>query len=194
MTQPEMTQEQSKSRILRDYLGGKGVKSALANALPKHMTAERIIRVALTAVHKTPKLQECTIESVYASLLDAAQLGLEPNGRDAYLIPYRNNKKNVTECQLMPSYMGLVQLAYRSGMIDNFTAMGVHAKDVFSYELGSNEHIKHVPCDDDDPGPLVAAWAMVRFKDGANKFIVLKPRDVAKRKASSKSAKGSGGP
>ena len=39
-------------------------KGAIASRIPKHMTPDRIIKVALTAINKTPKLLECTKESL----------------------------------------------------------------------------------------------------------------------------------
>lgn len=52
--------------------------------------------------------------SFLAALMNAAQLGLEPNTPlgQAYLIPYKN--KSVLECQFQIGYKGLIDLAYRN--------------------------------------------------------------------------------
>jgi len=179
---------------LSGFLTKPGVKAGLAAALPKHMNPDRIVRVALTAAVKTPALYECVPESVYEALLNASQLGLEPNGRDAYLVPFKDNRAGVMKCQLMPGYKGLVQLAYRSGQIDSFTAKAVYQKDHFVFRYGLHEDLDHVPCTEDDPGPLVYAWAMVRFRAGGYKFVVLNRRDIARRRACSKTANRSDSP
>lgn len=62
----------------------------IQRALPKHMDADRIARIALTAVRTTPKLLDCDQFSFLAALMQSAQLGLELNTGlgQAYLIPY----------------------------------------------------------------------------------------------------------
>jgi recombination protein RecT len=187
-----MTQGQEpkdRGMMLAGYLGTKAMRQRLTNALPNYMTPERMIRIALTAATRNPRLLECTPESVGLSLLTAAQIGLEPNGRDAHLVPFKNNKKGgIYECQLIPDYKGLIQLAYRSGQVDNVSAKAVFTGDLFDYELGSNEHLKHIPCEEEDPGELRYAWAMVRFKTGGSKFVVLNKRDIARRRKASQTA------
>ena len=49
---------------------------------------------------------------------------------------------------------------------------------LFLYEFGTDERLKHVPCTEDDPGQLVFSWAMVRFKNGGSKLVVLNRRDI----------------
>ena len=48
-------------------------------ALPEVITPECFTRMALSALNTTPKLAECTQMSFLAALMNAAQLGLEPN-------------------------------------------------------------------------------------------------------------------
>ena len=72
-----------------------------------YRTPDRFIRIALTALTRTPKLTTCDHGSFFQALLDLSQLGLEPDGRRAHLIPFRNNKRNCVECQLIIDYKGL---------------------------------------------------------------------------------------
>ena len=76
----------------------------IKKALPSVMTPERFTRIALSALNNTPALQQCTPMSFIAALLNAAQLGLEPNTPlgHAYLIPYKN--KGILECQFQIGY------------------------------------------------------------------------------------------
>ena len=46
----------------------------LGRALPEHMRAERLVRIALTCIRQTPKLANCTPESFLGALFTAAQL------------------------------------------------------------------------------------------------------------------------
>src|SRR5262245_34215703 len=91
-------------------------KEQIAMALPKHLTPERMIRVALTAVSRSPQLQKCTPATIAGCVVQASILGLEPDGvlGEAYLVPFWNKKagggKGSYECQLIPGYQGLLKL------------------------------------------------------------------------------------
>ena len=82
----------------------------IQKALPQHMSAERMARIAMTAVSSTPKLLECDPKSLIGALMQSSQIGLEPNTNlgQAYLIPYGK------EVQLQVSYLGMIELANRS--------------------------------------------------------------------------------
>ena len=75
------------------------MEPAIKKALPEVITPERFTRMAMTAISMNPKLQECTPQSFMGALMNAAQLGLEPNTPlgQAYLIPFKN--KGVMEAQ-----------------------------------------------------------------------------------------------
>ena len=77
--------------------------------LPKHLTPDRMARVTLTAIIKTPALMNCTPESLLQAMMLCSQAGLEPDGRLAHLIPYGNVVTVIFD------YKGLVTLALRNG-------------------------------------------------------------------------------
>lgn len=158
-------------------------KDQITAALPKHMNADRLIRVALTTYNKTPELQRCTITSLLQSCMEAAQLGLEPDGLlgHAYLVPYGD------KATLIPGYKGLIALAYRSGMVESLSGHAVHEKDHFEFELGLNEKLVHVPSSEDDPGATTHCYAVCRMKDGGHAMIVLSRAQVEKFRARSAS-------
>ena len=87
----------NKSMSIPDMV--KALAPELKKALPSVITPERFTRIALSALNNTPELQKCTPMSFISALLNAAQLGLEPNSplAQAYLIPFKN--KGVLECQ-----------------------------------------------------------------------------------------------
>ena len=58
--------------------------------LPKALNVERFIQIAYTAIRKTPKLLECSKDSLLGSVMDAARLGLEINvAGQGFLVPYK---------------------------------------------------------------------------------------------------------
>jgi recombination protein RecT len=77
-------------------------KSDMAMALPKGgLTADRLLKITLSAFRQTPELMQCTQESLINAVMVCGQLGLEPNTPlgHAYLIPYFNGKTQKYECQ-----------------------------------------------------------------------------------------------
>lgn len=152
-----------------------GYKDAIANALPKFITPDRMIRVALTAMSKNPDLLNCTSHSLIGCILTSAQLGLLPDETlgEAYLIPFKNNNKGVTECTFVPGYRGLTQLAMRSGMVRSVQARPVFASDEFDWELGLNEKLFHKPSGEIDPAKITHFYAMIKFANGGHVFNVM---------------------
>lgn len=150
-------------------------KDQLAMALPRHMTVDRLIRVALTTIQRTPKLADCTPMSLMGALMESAQMGLEPDGMlgHAHLVPYFNNKTGAMEAKLIPGYKGLISLAYRSGAVSSIHAEVVYAKDKFDFAFGLVERLEHVPNLTGDRGERKAVYAVARMKDGSHAVVVL---------------------
>jgi recombination protein RecT len=142
----------------------------IRRALPKHMNADRMSRIALTAFRKTPKLGQCDPRSVFAAVIQSSQLGLEIDtlGR-AYLVPYdKNTKKDgkwtkTTECQLIPGWKGLVDLMNRSGQGSVWTG-AAFIGDEFDWQLGDSPFVHHKPRGEDDPEKLTHVYAIGRVK------------------------------
>lgn len=148
----------------------------IRKAAPKHVDPQRLVRVVLTACIQTPKLLHCTQESLMRSVLQCAQLGLEPDGLlgQAYLLPFDNKRKGVTECQLLVGYQGKLRLARQSGEVSAVIADVVHKADEFEYHRGlEKDHFKHVPTDKEEAGPVTHAYCIVRLKDGTASLTVL---------------------
>lgn len=134
-------------------------------ALPKHLTPDRMIRVALNQIRKNPKLLDCSAASLFGAITEAATYGWEIGGvmGHAYLVPYKD------ECVLIPGYKGLVDLCRRSGQISTISCEVVHQGDEFSYSMGDDPHIKHKPNDRDpqrDSKPITHVYLVVRLRDG----------------------------
>ena len=146
-------------------------KDSIAAALPKHMTAERVSRLALTCFRTNKDLQKCDLRSIIASVMVASQLGLEVGVLgQAYLVPYRNNKAKpgeaTHECQRIPGYQGLTDLRYRTGRVESVFAEPVYANDKFTLKLGIQRTIEHEPSLEGDRGPLRLCYAVAVLKDG----------------------------
>lgn len=153
------------------------MKPQIEKALPSVMTPDRFTRIALTAVSVNPKLGACTPESFCGAMMQAAQLGLEPNTPlgQAYLIPYGN------QAQFQIGYKGLIELAHRSGEFKSIEAHTVHENDEFSYEYGLEPKLVHKPALK-DRGPVIAYYAVYTLRNGGFGFEVMSYEDVKKHK------------
>lgn len=188
----------TKQLTLKEKVGGvrtllEQSKEQIAMALPKHCTPERMLRIAMTAVQRTPKLLDCDPRTLIGAIVQASEMGLEPSNvlGHAYLVPFRNNKTKNLEVQLIPGYKGLVDLARRSGNVSTIFAHIVYEKDVFDFAYGLDPRCEHVPSNAADPGPMIAAYAVCRLRDGGAQFEVMWKRQVDAIRAISK-AKDSG--
>lgn len=170
-------QQRAKSKPI-EVLIQKSV-SELGKALPACMSAERLVRIALTTLRLNPSLAECTPQSFLGALFQSAQLGLEPNVEgQCYLIPYSNSKKTgdewvkTKEVQFQIGYKGYIELFYRhekAACIDMHT---VYENDAFEYSYGTNPYLKHCPVLK-DRGEVIAYYAVAILKNGGSVFKVM---------------------
>lgn len=168
---------------VKSLLEGPAFRAEIAKVLPKHLTPERMIRVAITATMKTPKLLQCTADSLTRCMLDCSALGLEPDGRRAHLIPFEDKRAGTVTCTLIIDYKGLVELAMRSGLVSHLYADVVREGDLFEYSLG--EIKVHVPWflrrDSEKPGEAgqdIAVYAFARMTSGASAVAVMSVDEV----------------
>ena len=168
-----------------------GETTAIQKVIAEHVTAERLVKVAITAVLKNPALLECSQESMALALIEVGSIGLEPTGvlGQAYLVPYYNKNTGQKEVQLQVGYRGMAELVYRGGKVYDIDPQVVHEGDEFEYSLGLQPVLRHVPSDGE--GTLTHAYAVARYTNGQSKFVVLTREEVLKIKAASK---GRGGP
>lgn len=153
----------------------------MARVLPRHITPQRMARVALTCFNRIPKLLECDLKSLAGAIMQAAELGLEFDGMlgHAYLIPYENRRKNITEAQFVVGYKGLLSLVRRSGQVSTIYAQVVRDKDHFDYEFGLEPRLVHRP-DQGERGEPTFVYAVAHLRDGGRQFDVLSVHDINK--------------
>lgn len=133
-------------------------KKQIAAALPKHLNPDRMCRLALTSFSQNRKLAECNINTIFASVVIASQLGLEIGvAGQGFLVPYKGR------CTFIPGWQGLVDLVTRSGRANVWTG-GVFEGDEFDWALGDSPFVKHKPKGEDDIKKLSHTYAIGRTK------------------------------
>lgn len=162
-------------------------RGAIAGRLPAHMNPDRLIKIAITAAAKNPRILDCDRESVMLSIMQAAELGLEPGGAlgEGYLVPYGKT------CQFIPGYRGMISLARRSGQIVSIEAHAVFEADEFLVEFGLDPKLVHKPTMKADRGSVIAFYAVAKIVGGGIQYDYMTKADVDAIRARSK-ASGSG--
>jgi len=156
-------------------------KEQIAMALPRHLTPERMIRVALTAVSRSERLQQCSPATIAGCVVQASILGLEPDGvlGEAYLVPFWNKDapngkggKGAYECQLIPGYQGLLKLVRNTGELKTIDVQEVCENDEFDFAKGTDPFIHHKQSLG-DRGKITIYWAGATLNSGGQQFEVM---------------------
>lgn len=152
---------------VKSLLMNQQARDQLSMVAAKHMNPERMMRVVANAIRTTPKLGQCDPMSFLGALMHCASMGLEPNTPlgHAYLIPFENKRKGITEVQVVVGYKGFIDLARRSGQLATIHGDIVYDDDeVWSHEYGSNQHLRHRP--GPRKGNRVGAYCFVKLNLG----------------------------
>lgn len=166
----------------------KSKQAEIAKMLPKHLNAERLLKVAQIAATTTPALAKCDVPSLIGAIGQCAQMGLEPNTvlGHAYLVPFNTKRgdKWVNSVQVIIGYKGLIDLARRSGQIVSIAAHEVCANDHFELVYGLDEKLNHTPAMG-DRGEVIGFYAIAKLKDGGHAFEFMSRFQVEEIKAAS---------
>ncbi len=158
----------------------------MARAVPKHLNPDRLARIVLTEVRRTPLLAQCTLESFGGAVMTCAQLGLEPGATgEAYLLPFKNSRTGNFEAQLVVGYQGMAKLFWQSPIAKSLDAQVVYSNDYFEYEYGLAPKLIHRPVLN-DRGEPIAYYAVATTTTGGSAFVVLSRADVEKIRKRSK--------
>lgn len=174
----------------------KSKQGEIAKMLPKHLNAERLLKVAQIAATTTPTLAKCDVASLVGAIGQCAQMGLEPNTvlGHAYLVPFNTKRKDangverwVNSVQVIIGYKGLIDLARRSGQIVSIAAHEVCEADKFTLVYGLDEKLEHTPAMG-ERGEVIGFYAVAKLKDGGHCFEFMSRLQVEKIREGSQAA------
>jgi recombination protein RecT len=171
--------------LIRTQLYLPTMQAQLKSALPPHVSVEKFLRVAMTALQQNPGLLNMDRGSLFAAVVSSAQLGLLPDAQlgEAYFVPF---KGKVT---LVPGYRGLIKLA-RQGDIGFVEAEIFCANDKTLYVLGDNSHFESM-VSWQDRGAMVGVYALAKYRDGGIAArVVMTKAQVDAIRAKSQAANG----
>lgn len=169
---------------------------AFALALPSHIQAADLQRTVIMAAQQNPTILEADRRSLINSCMKAAQDGLLPDGREAALVPFNTREKDgqgkwvtVKQVQYMPMVYGLRKKIMQSAEISTMQVGVVYRAEYesgrFLYEMGLEPPIRHRPdltldADAIEDEQIVAAYSLVKFKDGSYSAEVMRRAEIDK--------------
>lgn len=163
-----------------------------ASALPGHIKPEQFQRVAMTAIQNNVDLLNADRQSLFGSVMKAAQDGLLPDGREGALIIFNTwdpqARQKIRKVQWMPMIGGVLKKIRQSGELSSITAQIVYTADDFDYWIDDDgEHLKHRPSFGDDRGSVRLVYALAKTKDASVYVEVMTVADVEKVRGASRS-------
>lgn len=126
--------------------------------LPPGITPEKFGRVAITAFQQSPKVLECSKQSLFAALLKAAEDHLLPDGRDGAVINFQG------KAAWIPMVHGIRKKIRASGEILDLRVECVYTEDEFRYQLGDHPFIEHIPHGGGRNRPITHAYSIAVLK------------------------------
>lgn len=175
MAETAVAKVDERVKSVQAVLLSKGMQEQLRYALPKHITPERLARIALTQFRRIPKLLDCSRDSFLGALMECAQLGLEPGVLgQAWILPYKGS------AQLIVGYRGMVALAWRSSQVSSIQAHEVYEGDKFIWSFGLNPTLVHEPDaeGEQDPEAITHVYAVVQTINHGTLFDVMTRKQV----------------
>ncbi len=150
--------------------------------------ATRFAKLVYTCITQNPTLQQCTVPSIIKAASMSASLDLDLDVRGlAYLVPYKNH--GVLEAQFQIGYLGLIELAYRSGKVKAISAHVIREseKGVIAIEREDGQYKVIHPFSYTEPtGEIVAVYATAIVEGVDPQTIVMRRDEVEKLRAVSK--------
>ncbi|MGW1796864.1 recombinase RecT [Streptomyces sp. NPDC001984] len=144
------------------------------DALPRHVDRAHFMSVALSIM---PNLEKCTHASVHQAFLACARFGLEPDGRQAAIIPYGDT------ATFQPMYEGYIELMYRHPRVESVHFNWIRKNDQWDYEPTAPSprdffHKPRVDLSEEERGPVILAYAFA-WIDGARSQVIILNRSQA---------------
>lgn len=161
----------------------------IADFLPDHVDSEKFFLIANGILRGSKSLRECLgtkagVAGFLGSLKQAAMDGLMPDGkREAAIVPYGGVPTYVR------MYHGMMKMMRQSGEILDINTGLVCENDKFDFCRGTENYVRHKQAFT-KRGKKVAAWCVIRTKDGGEYFDIMGADEIIAIKNAAKAKKG----
>jgi recombination protein RecT len=190
-----MAKEHTALAAIHNVLNAQECWESLARCVPDKQgeqaidEAKQIALMAYATTVNSPALQKCTPNSFKRALADACALKMPVDKRGlAYLVPYKNKQGNM-EAQFQIGYLGLIDMAYRSGKVKAIAAHCIYEseRDDIKIDRTDGKFTVHHPFSFVKPsGDVIAVYATAEIKDVGPQTIVLRKDEIERLRKFSK--------
>lgn len=156
---------ENKQLTIKEYLSKLETEfktSEIVQTTKKHIVDKIWAGFMLTGL-KNKDVFKCDRLSIIDSLLKCSQFELIPNGTgQCCLLPYKNG--DVSNLQFQPEYKGIIEIAYRTGIVKSINSSTVYENDAFDFDEGSNPFVKHKKTLG-ERGQLIGVYVVINLQD-----------------------------
>ena len=168
-------------QLFQDNLPAAGNEQAIK-------AAKRFSKMVYTVIVQNPTLQRCSIASIAKAASQSASLDLDIDVRGlAYLVPYKN--KGNLEAQFQIGYLGLIDLAYRSGKVKAISAHCIFESEKDTVKINRCDgqfSVVHPFSYERPEGRMIAVYATAELDDVSPQTVVLRRDEVENFRKKSK--------
>ena len=168
----EITQSKPKFSVV---IQSDAYKKLINNTLGDKDRATRFIASISSAVATNSQLQEFEPSTIITGALVGEALGLSPSPQlgQMYLVPFKNNKKGVTEAQFILGAKGYKQLAIRSGQYKDIDFIEVREGEYLGRDEETGKQRFKFISDDEvrENKPIIGYLAYFELLNGFRKQI-----------------------
>ncbi len=163
-------------------------RDRLFNSVPRCVDKRMLDKMARRTICDDPTLLQCSWQSLACAISDAATLGLSIGkglAANAYVLAFRNTKKDCHEATLIVGYKGMIDLARRSGQLQHIAYDAVREGDHFVYSLGLRPECDHKPSNDPQRGqrPITHAYCCGTLIGGGSFVCVMTRTEIEEHRA-----------
>lgn len=185
-----MSNNENRLAVIKEGLLSKGALTLFKDNLPNatgeqaEKLAIRFAKMVYTVVCQSPILQQCSLPSLIRASSISASLDLDIDTRGlAYLVPYKKKEGNgyVMEAQFQIGYLGLMELAYRSGKVKAISAHCVYESEkdkVVITRINGQFKVEHPFSYEPPKGKMIAVYATAEVEGFGPQTIVLRTDEV----------------
>lgn len=159
---------------LTAYLTQDAVKDQI-NKVIGGRDGQRFISSIVSAVQTNPALKECTNQSILSGALLGESLKLSPSPQlgQYYLVPFKDNKHNVTQAQFQLGYKGYIQLAIRSGQYKKLNVLAIKEGELIRFDPLNEDIEVNLIADEEERenAPTIGYYAMFEYTNGFRKAM-----------------------
>lgn len=128
-----------------------------------------------SAVAVNPTLQECDASTILSASLVGESLGLSPSPSlgHFYLVPYNDNKNDRKVAQFQLGYVGMLNLAMRTGMYKRIVVSEIKQGELKSFDRLTEQYEFSLIADDDEREklPTIGYFAYFEMLNGFSKAM-----------------------